>query len=569
MSKTDSTNDKGATEAPPRLTKTDSQTDKDQRLTNKERAALRHHEATIESAQQAQLEAGRALRAINVQQLYRETHETFDAYCAERWGYTGRRAYHLISAADLIDHFRAVGVQEVPTCEAHARPLANLPEEDRVAVWEGVLAEHGADGVTKPAIDAAVKALKGARAAALAEDGTAEVPAVSKGLQATITADAATCEGTTGGTTDRVLDSTPGGGGAGASASPLIRDIGILGDEPPVIEPNELGSLVVSVPSTLYLNASQSKPYVLTTLDEFEASLGRPLDRELIRKVRDEIERLGYKPRFNETNDSIDWAGLTWNPVTGCKHGCVFCYAREVAHVFKRHYPQGFRPTLHPGRLLAPANTPLPPLDPANPGARHVFIDSMGDMYAKYIPDAFIEEVIETIRRHPEWTFKVLTKYPRRLGDFEYPENLWVGTSVVSQNYVGLAEEAMSRVRAAVRWVSCEPLLGPVEFSRPELFDLFVIGAQTAANGLPAFQPEAAWVDALKGQARSVGAKVFEKANLHVHLREFPTPKPERLTAEQPTAAKPTAAKRNDARGDGQAGEAPSLAQLRRLAVGG
>ena len=508
-------------------------------LAPEERTELERHEAALENYKEAEFEAGRALRAIRDKRLYRATHADFESYCAERWGFRGRNAYHLIDAADVLDDLTAAdGVDALPAYASHARGLATLSVDDRVAVWKGLVEEQG-PRVTTNDVTEAVKALKDERGSALAEDGTAEPPAVSAPLQAVI---------------DRERrEREPGAPGPVA----VVGDLVVLGDEPPEVEPDEYGTLVVSVPRTLYPGAPGGKPYVLTTLDDVVSGQGRELDREMVRLMRDEIERLGYEPKFNLTNESIDWAAWTWNPETGCKHGCDFCYAREIARRFTAHYPQGFRPTIHPGRLLAPANTPLPALDPENPGARHVFVDSMGDLFGKWVPDAFIEEVLDVIRRHPEWTFKALTKYPKRLPDFEYPENLWVGTSVVSQNYVAAVEEAMADVRAAVRWVSCEPFLTPIVFSRPELFDLYVIGARTKANGLPELQPEPAWVDALRLQARSVGAAVFEKANLRVHLREFPTPKSERIA---PTPARPAGAGPSGASGDGKAtGPLPDL----------
>lgn len=480
-------------------------------LSSEEKAELARHENTLQQVQQAQLDAGRALRAIHKQRLYRESHATFEDYCLDRWGIKRQQAYRLIDAVEVIDSLHEAGVTPLPTCEGQTRHLKSLKLPDRIAVWETLVAKHGAEKVSRPVVEAAVSALKAEAAAARTEDGTKEPPEVSPALQNSLEKSGSD------------QDESP--------ASMLVADIGILGDEPAEIEPTEQGSLVIAVPRTLYSSVETKASHVLTTVDDLQAHLGQSLDRELVRKMRDEFERLGYKPAFNRTTDAIDWAAWTFNPVTGCKKGCDFCYAREVTHTFTRHYPQGFRPTIYPGRLLAPQNMTLPPADDANPGARHVFIDSMGDLFGKWIPDAFIEEVLDVIRQHPEWTFKVLTKYPGRLPRFEYPENLWVGASVTCQSEVAHTEAAFEQVRASVRWVSCEPLQAPVTFSRPELFDLIVIGARTAANGLPAFQPEAAWVDALRMQARSVGAAVYEKENLHVRLKEFPKLKPGRLKA--------------------------------------
>ena len=84
------------------------------------------------------------------------------------------------------------------------------------------------------------------------------------------------------------------------------------------------------------------------------------------------------------------------------------------------------------------------------------------------------------------------------------------------------AEDAFAEVDAAVKWISAEPLLGPLEFERLDLFDWIVIGSQSRTSAVSALQPERAWVDDLKRQAREAGVAIYEKENLAVHLKEFP-----------------------------------------------
>ena len=225
---------------------------------------------------------------------------------------------------------------------------------------------------------------------------------------------------------------------------------------------------------------------------------------------------------FNRTNANVDWAWWTWNPVTGCLHGCPYCYARELAH---RFYPQKFEPTFHADRLAAPANTAVPKSD--DPRSRRVFTCSMADLFGKWVPQPWIDAVFEQVRDNPQWQFLFLTKFPQRLAELEWPDNAWVGTSVDQQHRVAIAEKAFRGVTAGVKWLSVEPMLEPLRFTSLEMFDWVVIGAQSATNQpdgthVPAFMPELDWVTDLLKQAADAGCEVFIKDNLLPLIRREP-----------------------------------------------
>lgn len=234
---------------------------------------------------------------------------------------------------------------------------------------------------------------------------------------------------------------------------------------------------------------------------------------------------------FNQVNDNIGWARWSWNPVTGCLHNCDYCYARDIAN---RFYEQKFEPTFLPERLDAPANTKLPrSADPdQDPRWRNVFTCSMADLFGKWVPQEWIDAVLERVQQHQEWNFLMLTKFPQRLAEIEWPRNAWVGTSVDRQHRVKVAEKAFANCTAGLKWLSCEPLLEPLHFESLEMFDWVVIGAQTSSSGAPALAPQWDWVVDLYQQARDAGCKVFLKHNLFgaadgtgpgiVPVREFP-----------------------------------------------
>jgi protein gp37 len=181
----------------------------------------------------------------------------------------------------------------------------------------------------------------------------------------------------------------------------------------------------------------------------------------------------------------IQWTDETWNPVTGCNKvspGCAHCYAEGVANRFwAKQYPrvefcgeQEPRPReftdvwTHEDRLLQPLKWKKP---------RKVFVNSMSDLFHEDVPDAFIDRVFETMALAPRHTFQVLTKRPARMRELVptfaakhtaadgsgWPlKNVWLGVSVENQHFADERIPLLLQTPAAVRFLSCEPLLGPV-----------------------------------------------------------------------------------------------------------
>lgn len=227
------------------------------------------------------------------------------------------------------------------------------------------------------------------------------------------------------------------------------------------------------------------------------------------------------KATFNETTgEGISWAAWSWNPITGCLHGCDYCYARAIAHRFTDAYPVGFTPLFHHERLDAPTNTTVPAAHRGDAAYKRVFVCSMADLYGRWVPDEWIQQVHESMLAAPWWEYLLLTKFPARYVGLKLPPKAWVGTSVDEQKRVRIAEDAFRKIDGVkVKWLSLEPLREPLEFSDFSMFDWVVIGAQTETRQpdgiVEAFAPPWEWVCRITAQAKEAGCKVHWKPNLY------------------------------------------------------
>lgn len=277
-------------------------------------------------------------------------------------------------------------------------------------------------------------------------------------------------------------------------------------------------------------SVSSAKTILEHGTDEEKQSLesGKSPIKPLEKQVRERIKnKPSAKPTFNQTTDSIEWAKWTWNPVTGCLHGCAYCYARDIAKRYPDGFPNGFEPTFHENRLDAVLNTKLPARK--DQGHRNVFVCSMADLFGEWVDSEWIEKTISACGDAPDWTFIFLTKNPHRLTQFVFPKNAWVGTTVDIQDRVGPAIEAFNSLdksehRPSVLFLSCEPMLERLEFGETGLepFDWVIIGGCSSSSGMAACQPDFEWVLDLTVNAKNEGCRVYWKPNLKCRPQEYP-----------------------------------------------
>jgi protein gp37 len=209
------------------------------------------------------------------------------------------------------------------------------------------------------------------------------------------------------------------------------------------------------------------------------------------------------------TDSNIEWTEFTWNPVTGCvkvSQGCKNCYAERMAKRLRamgcERYSDGFRPSLHWDLIDAPMTWKK---------SRLVFVNSMSDLFQEDVPELFIRRVFETMVACPQHTFQILTKRSDRLREMAprlpWPANVWMGVSVEDERVLSRARD-LSKVPAVVRFLSCEPLIGPLDSLPLQNIDWVIVGGESGPRARPM---EAAWVKSIRRQCRKHDVAFFFK----------------------------------------------------------
>jgi protein gp37 len=205
----------------------------------------------------------------------------------------------------------------------------------------------------------------------------------------------------------------------------------------------------------------------------------------------------------------IEWTESTWNPVTGCNKlspGCKHCYAERMAtrlHAMGQpNYRNGFALTLQPQMLELPLRWRKP---------QTIFVNSMSDLFHDDVPLGYIERVFDVMRRAHWHRFQVLTKRATRLAELSprltWAPNVWMGVSVESDKYRGRIDE-LRATGAAVKFLSLEPLLGPLHRLDLRAIDWVIVGGESGPNARPM---DPAWALDLRDQCRQAHVPFFFK----------------------------------------------------------
>lgn len=205
----------------------------------------------------------------------------------------------------------------------------------------------------------------------------------------------------------------------------------------------------------------------------------------------------------------IEWTDATWNPVTGCTKvspGCKNCYAERLAGRLRAmgnpRYRNGFALTLQPDQVDLPLRWRRP---------RRIFVNSMSDLFHETVPEAYIRQVFETMTSAHWHVFQILTKRSERLAAMAprlpWPPNVWQGVSVESARYVGRVDH-LRQVPAIVRFLSVEPLLGPIPGLPLDGIHWVIVGGE---SGPERRVMSADWVRLVRDQCIEAGVPFFFK----------------------------------------------------------
>jgi len=236
----------------------------------------------------------------------------------------------------------------------------------------------------------------------------------------------------------------------------------------------------------------------------------------------------------------IEYGDLMWSVTEGCDHGCPYCWSRVRAVRFNKG---DFSPKLHPERLGEPLRRKKP---------ARILVSLQSELFGEWVPSSFIQQVVDVMRQCPQHTFLLLTKNPSRYQEFNLPTNAWAGTSIENQAAAEKRIPELLKAKAKVRWLSVEPILGPVDLSaylpcqrcsgtglepegtpcwHPEYgcrecdgppydaVNWVVVGGQT---GPGAIIPRLEWLASIVGHCEDAGVPLFVKGKLASVVAESP-----------------------------------------------
>jgi protein gp37 len=221
------------------------------------------------------------------------------------------------------------------------------------------------------------------------------------------------------------------------------------------------------------------------------------------------------------TDTSIEWTDATWNPVAGCaivSSGCTNCYAMRMAARLEAMGMEKYRGLTRvsggrakwTGRIRCDETALAIPTKWRTP--RKVFVNSMSDLFHPEVPADFVSRVWKVMAECPQHIFQILTKRPEIMSSFvskrrEVLQNVWLGTSIEDGTVLDRME-ALKQTPAAIRFVSFEPLIGPVGAVNLSSIDWAIIGGESGPNARPM---EMAWVDEIKAACDEAGTAFFFK----------------------------------------------------------
>lgn len=210
---------------------------------------------------------------------------------------------------------------------------------------------------------------------------------------------------------------------------------------------------------------------------------------------------------MNNVKKSIGWCSYSWNPVTGCKRGCQFCYAERIWRRFNRYVPFS-KIQFHPYRLHEPVTVKNP---------SRIFVGSMSDI--EYWSPFIVAKVINSIIQYPQHTFMFLSKNPLSYYGYKWPVNTMQGLTITgTESYNCQVDSFSEMVRYHSSFLSIEPLMGPLKTTPHINIDLVIVGAETGNRKGKAI-PRKEWIKSIID--RVPAEKIYWKKNIKKYLEEY------------------------------------------------
>jgi len=211
------------------------------------------------------------------------------------------------------------------------------------------------------------------------------------------------------------------------------------------------------------------------------------------------------------SKSNIEWTEMTWNPTIGCtkiSEGCLFCYAEPMARRLKAmrvpKYKNGFKLTVHPMELMRPYSWKKP---------KTVFVNSMSDLFHPDVSIDFIRAIFEVMNNTPQHQYQILTKRSERVraiaNEVKWSANIWMGVSVENEKVISRVPDLLN-VPAKIRFLSCEPLIGPVKTLDKYIneIDWVIVGGESGAG---ARKLKKEWVDTILNVCKNSDTPIFFK----------------------------------------------------------
>lgn len=205
----------------------------------------------------------------------------------------------------------------------------------------------------------------------------------------------------------------------------------------------------------------------------------------------------------------IEWTEMSWNPTTGCTKvsaGCTHCYAetmtKRLTAMGHEKYQNGFKLTLHEEELSTPYTWKSPKI---------VFVNSMSDLFHEEVPFSFVDKVFKVMNDNPQHVFQILTKRSKRLEKLspylKWTHNVWLGVSIENEFVLDRVDD-LKNTEAKVKFLSCEPLIGPLKSLNLTGIDWVIVGGESGRNPRPMKRE---WVREIKDQCKKYDVRFFFK----------------------------------------------------------